>query len=181
MLKRSFNVLTVVNRIRLSSNIGIACYHRSLLSQQQTSTPASPRKEIKSLEDLADLNSLDGVDTELIRNLINERTTELNIKNELNMLRKFSAEEELGHESPMKKFVRPLWMFILMGSSVYLLLHYTWWKLEYDERENELKKEVEILECQLNELISQDKNRDSGRSNDDSESGNAKPWYKRLF
>ncbi|CAI4054390.1 hypothetical protein SUVZ_16G1880 [Saccharomyces uvarum] len=178
MLKRSSRVLTAVSRNNLSSRFAVAYYHKTPLSQQQRATTTSPQNRIKSLEDLVNLNSLDGVDPELIRSLINERTTELNIKNELDMLKKFCNEEKTVHESPMKKFVRPLWMFILMGSSVYLLLHLTWWKLERDERESELKKEVEALESQLNKLIKQD---ESHKSDENTELSDAKPWFKKWF
>ncbi|QHS76635.1 Ina17p [Saccharomyces paradoxus] len=179
MLKRRPNALIAVSRTKLSSITAVAYYHNRLPNQQQRPTPTSPRKEIKSLEDLANLDSLEGVDTELIRDLINERTTELNIKKELDMLKKFSQEEESGHEIPLKRFIRPLWMFILMGSSVYLLLHFSWWKLEHEERENQLKKEVEILEGQLNELIGQDKTYNSvgGKYS----TTHTKPWYRRWF
>ncbi|EJS41443.1 fmp14p [Saccharomyces arboricola H-6] len=181
MLKRSSNTLFAVSRTKLSSKIAIAYLHNTPLRQRQPSVPTPPQKKIKSLEDLVNLNSLDGVDTELIRSLINERTTELNIKNELDMLKKLSEEEERGHESPAKKFIRPLWMFILMGSSVYLLLHFTWWKLEHDKRESNLKRKVEALECQLNELIIQDKNHDSSKINDNAEMTHTKPWYRKWF
>ncbi|CAI4036779.1 SMKI16G0795 [Saccharomyces mikatae IFO 1815] len=180
MLKRSFNVVTCVSRSKLSSTKVVVCQYKSLLNNQQRYTSTSPRKEIKSLEDLVNLNSLDGVDTDLIRNLINERTTELNIKKELDMLKKFSQEEESGHDIPVKRFIRPLWMFVLMGSSVYLLLHFTWWKLEHDERENQLKNEVETLEDQLNELISQNKiSHDAEKES--TESVSTKRWYEKWF
>ncbi|KOG96214.1 Ina17p [Saccharomyces eubayanus] len=180
MLKRSSRMLTAVSRNKLSSRFAVTYYHKTPLSQQQRAT-TTPQNKIKSLEDLVNLNSLDGVDPELIRSLINERTTELNIKNELDMLKKFCKEEKTVHESPMKKFVRPLWMFILMSSSVYLLLHLTWWKLERDERESELKQEVEALESQLNKLINQDKNHNSSKDDENTELSDAKPWFKKWF
>ncbi|CAD6646015.1 XXYS1_4_G0020850.mRNA.1.CDS.1 [Saccharomyces cerevisiae] len=181
MLKRRSNVLITLSRTKLFPITTVAYYHRRLLNQQRRAVSTSPKKEIKSLEDLANLDSLDGVDTELIRDLINEHTTKLNIKKELDMLKKFSQEEESGHEVPVKRFIRPLWMFILMGSSVYLLLHFSWWKLEHEERESQLKKEVEILEHQLNELIVQDKTHNIRRGKGSNESTHMKPWYRRWF
>ncbi|SCV03004.1 LAME_0H06942g1_1 [Lachancea meyersii CBS 8951] len=119
----------------------------------------SPRRfktyatNVQSLEDLAKLNSLDDVDPELVRRLINERTNQLNTQNELDMLKQMQTEEKQGQQMALKKFVRPMWIFLLMSSFFYLGGHYIWWKLEYDEREIELNKQVQDLRMELDEAI----------------------------
>ncbi|KAL2708439.1 Mitochondrial protein FMP14 [Kluyveromyces marxianus] len=133
--------------------------------------------EIKTLEDLAKLKSLDDVDPKLISKLINQKTNELNVKNELQMLKRLQQEEQKTQETPLKKFVRPAWIFLLMGSIVYLSGHYLWWKLDYEEKELEYIHQVKELESKLNSL------REAHQSsvNNDLPSGNkqnAKRWYK---
>lgn len=146
------------------------------------------RIEIKTLEDLAKLKSIDDVDPELIRQLINERTNELNIKNELDMLKQFQSEEKQHQEISLSKFVRPMWIFLLMSSFVYLTGHFVWWKLEYDEREIELDKEVQTLEAELSSLMAQ--KADEEKNNKDltgetvSSTTSQQPerkWYRRWF
>lgn len=135
-------------------------------------------KDIKTLEDLVKLKSLDGVDPELIKNLIYERTKEMDVKNELDMLKKFTKEEKSTHDSPLKKFTRPLWVVLLMSSSVYLGCHYLWWRLEYVEREKELMEQVETLENELNTLLATKPNQLELEAQSDPKS---QPFYKRWF
>ncbi|CUS23945.1 LAQU0S12e03576g1_1 [Lachancea quebecensis] len=108
---------------------------------------------IKSLEDLAKLKSLDDVDPDLVRKLINERTDELNSQAELAMLKQMQSQENQQQQQALKKFVRPMWIFLLMSSFFYLTGHYIWWRLEYDEREIELHKQVQALREELDSTI----------------------------
>ncbi|QLG74951.1 hypothetical protein HG535_0H02780 [Zygotorulaspora mrakii] len=137
------------------------------------------KQNVRSLEDLAKLQSLDGVDPELIKKLINERTSELNIKDELEMLKNFNKEDALSRESPLKRFTRPLWIFMLMSSTVYLFAHFIWWDLEYDERDIELATQVEKLEEELQTIIKNKSSIPLKRSNDNKT--NSVSWYKRWF
>lgn len=134
-------------------------------------------KEIQTLEDLTKLESLKDVDPELIKRLIDERTSELNTKNELEMLKKFDREEQLLRQSPLKKFTRPFWIFLIMSSTVYLVCHYVWWRLEYEEKEIVYAKRVDELEAELNALLVQ--------TNDEPGLGKKNPsnksWFKRWF
>lgn len=134
-------------------------------------------KDIKTLEDLTKLDSLKDVEPELIKRLIDERTSELNTKNELEMLKNFNKEEELLRQSPLKKFTRPFWIFLIMSSTVYLVCHYVWWRLEYEEKEIEYAKRVVALEAELNALLKQ-KVEVSGNVQG---SISGKPWYRRWF
>lgn len=127
--------------------------------------------KVKTLEDLANLDSLEGVDPELIKRLINEKTQEFNTQDELKLLKDMQKEQERLNEVPLKRFTRPLWMFILMASTFYLGAHLVWWKLEYEEREKEYKEKVKVLEKSLNDALSSNS---TATSNDKSKS----PWYK---
>ncbi|EDO18610.1 hypothetical protein Kpol_1048p41 [Vanderwaltozyma polyspora DSM 70294] len=131
--------------------------------------------EIKTLEDLSKLKNLDDVDPELIRKLINERTSELNIQNEMEMLKHIQNEERKTQDIPIKRFIRPTWMFLLMSSTFYLLGHYIWWKLEYDEVEKELDRQVTALEEELHNLI--EEHRVHGE-NEAIKNKKHKHWYK---
>ncbi|KAL3232245.1 Inner membrane assembly complex subunit 17 [Nakaseomyces bracarensis] len=128
-------------------------------------------KQIKSLEDLASLDTLEGVDPELIKRLINEKTQEYNTQDELKLLKDMQREQERLNEVPLKRFTRPLWMFILMASTFYLGAHLVWWKLEYEEREAEYKKKVESLENTLDDVL-------SNQAPKNSNSNTNSPWYK---
>lgn len=120
--------------------------------------------KIRSLEDLTKLKSLDNIDPEIIRKLIDERTSELNTANELDMLKKFSQEEKSIRDNSLKRFARPTWVVLLMSSTVYMLWQLAWWKLAYDEKEKELEAEVRELEEELAE-----------------EQARQRPWYRKLF
>ncbi|SCU94755.1 LANO_0E07998g1_1 [Lachancea nothofagi CBS 11611] len=137
---------------------------------------------VKSLEDLAKLKSLDDVDPELVRRLINERTDQLNTQGELDMLKQIQSEEKQQRQVTLKKFVRPMWIFLLMSSFFYLAGHYVWWRLEYDEREIELHKQVQALQQELDEVIA---NKDSmlASTSNDSAGGSKKlkKWYFAWF
>ncbi|CAR28912.1 hypothetical protein ZYGR_0U02710 [Zygosaccharomyces rouxii] len=142
---------------------------------------SSQGTDIKSLEDLTKLKSLEGVDPELIRKLINERTIELNVQNELEMLKNLNKQEKMSQEVSLKRFVRPLWVFFLMSSTVYLILHYVWWKLEVVEKEKELQSHVESLEMELDQTLkSQNQNVSSSQNNGNNKT-NDKPWYRKWF
>ncbi|CEP61874.1 Ina17p LALA0_S04e02652g [Lachancea lanzarotensis] len=139
---------------------------------------------IKSLEDLARLGSLDNVDPELVRRLINERTNQLNTQNELDMLKQIQADEKQQQQVVLKKFVRPMWIVLLLSSFFYLGGHYIWWKLEYDEREIELHKQVQALQQELDEAVKQRQNpvavEESSSSSSvlsDNKSHNGRKWY----
>lgn len=134
--------------------------------------------QINSLEDLTKLKSLEGVDPELIRKLINERTSELNVQNELDMLKRLSKEEQNSQEISLKRFVRPLWMFFLMSSTVYLILHYVWWRLEIVERAQELQNVVQSLEVELDQVM---KSQQPSPVIQEDTSKENRPWYKKLF
>lgn len=135
------------------------------------------RKEIQTLEDLTKLDSLKGVEPEFIKRLIDERTSELNTKNELEMLRKFDREEQLLRQSPLRRFTRPFWIFLIMSSTVYLACHYVWWRLEYEEKEIEYARRVEELEAELNALLAQT---DEGDRQEE-EKPPVRPWFRRWF
>lgn len=137
------------------------------------------RKEIESLEDLAKLQSLNDVDPELIKRLINERTSELNTQKELEMLKSFNNEDQLSKGSPLKRFTRPLWIFLLMSSTVYLVGHYLWWRLEYEQSELEQIKRIQSLEDELQSVLKEQ--RESGNPQPAEMKQNRKPWYKRYF
>lgn len=139
---------------------------------------SNARPEIRTLEDLAKLKSLDDIDPRLISQLINEKTNELNTKNELEMLKYLQAEERKTQEVSLKKFVRPGWIFLLMASFVYLSLHYIWWKLEYDARELELQEEVKKLENELNDLIEKNEADEKNGKFESSSAVSRKSWYK---
>lgn len=133
--------------------------------------------EIRSLEDLAKLKSLDDVDPKLIKKLINERTSELNIQNELELLKTIGQEEKRTQDLLIKRFIRPLWVFLLMSSSFYLLCHYLWWKLEYDGKEEQLKKETHELEYKLLDMMKQEEIKQKIRSKNDGTGQTGKAWY----
>lgn len=134
-------------------------------------------QNIKTLEDLTKLKSLNDVDPELIKRLINERTSELSTKNELEMLKNFDKEEQMLRQSSLKKFTRPFWIFLLMSSTVYLGYHYIWWKLEYEEKEIAYSRQVKELETELNTLLAQRERAGSSTSSDSVK----RPWYKHWF
>ncbi|GAV55322.1 hypothetical protein ZYGR_0AS06460 [Zygosaccharomyces rouxii] len=142
---------------------------------------SSQHTDIRSLEDLTKLKSLEGVDPELIRKLINERTVELNVQNELEMLKNLNKQEKLSQEVSLKRFVRPLWVFFLMSSTVYLILHYIWWKLEVVEKEKELQSYVESLETELDQTLKSQNQNVSSLKNNGHNKTNEKPWYRRWF
>ncbi|QLL30864.1 hypothetical protein HG536_0A06790 [Torulaspora globosa] len=152
---------------------------RLLVSGFSTTSTVSyvNRKDIQTLEDLTKLDSLKGVEPELIKRLIDERTSELNTKNELEMLRKFDREEQLLRQSPLRRFTRPFWIFLVMSSTVYLACHYVWWRLEYEEKEIDYARRVEELETELNALLAQ-KDEEIGQEREDS---CARPWFRRWF
>lgn len=136
------------------------------------------RQDIRTLEDLTKLKSLEDVDPELIKRLIHERASELDTKNELEMLKGFEEEEKQLRQSPLKRFTRPLWIFLLMSSTVYLMCHYVWWRLEYEEKEREYSHQVQELETELNRQLAQNQLPNDQES---SEKVNNAPWYKRWF
>ncbi|QLQ81532.1 hypothetical protein HG537_0F02930 [Torulaspora globosa] len=140
------------------------------------STMNTVRKEIQTLEDLTKLDSLKDIEPELIKRLIDERTSELNTKNELEMLKKFDKEEQLLRQSPLRRFTRPLWIFLIMSSTVYLVCHYVWWRLEYEEKEIDYARRVEELEVELKSLMAQT----DGPSQEKDQHGD-KPWFRRWF
>ncbi|CCD25081.1 Ina17p NDAI_0E02640 [Naumovozyma dairenensis CBS 421] len=111
--------------------------------------------EVNSLEDLVKFDSLDDVDPAVIKKLIDEKTQELNLKDELKMLKDFQENEKslTNKDIPLKKFWRPFWIFLLLSSSVYLTCHYFWWKYMYEEREIDLQNQVNDLEFKLKELM----------------------------
>ncbi|CAR23623.1 Ina17p [Lachancea thermotolerans CBS 6340] len=150
------------------------CVPRLLSAVARCHKPYST--SIKSLEDLAKLKSLDDVDPDLVRKLINERTNELNSQAELAMLKQMQSQENQQQQQALKKFVRPMWIFLLMSSFFYLTGHYIWWKLEYDEREIELHKQVQALRQELDSAIAA---KHSGKEPALSGAGAKKPkrWY----
>lgn len=141
---------------------------------------AANHQNLEKLEDLTNLESLKDVDPELIKKLINERTSELNIRNELEMLKSLDQEDKSSRESPLKKFIRPLWVFLLMSSSVYLTGHYLWWRLEYSEKELELAQQVKSLEAKLNHIL-ESKDDDSASSHKKGNGSEIRPWYVRWL
>lgn len=147
-----------------------------------SSLRASQHQNIRSLEDLTKLKSLEDVDPELIKKLINERTIELNAQNELEMLKNLSKQEKMSQEISLKRFVRPLWVFFLMSSTVYLILHYIWWRLEVVEKEKELQSYVKNLELELSQTLkSQNHNALSLKNSNNNDVPSDRPWYRRWF
>ncbi|GCF01239.1 mitochondrial protein FMP14 [Zygosaccharomyces mellis] len=142
---------------------------------------SSQHADIKSLEDLTKLKSLESVDPELIRKLINERTVELNVQNELEMLKNLNRQEKMSQEVSLKRFIRPLWVFFLMSSTVYLILHYIWWKLEVIEKEKELRSYVESLEMELDQTLESQNRSTVGSQSNGNNKIHDKPWYRRWF
>ncbi|KAM3162964.1 Inner membrane assembly complex subunit 17 [Lachancea thermotolerans] len=77
------------------------CVPRLLSAVARCHKPYST--SIKSLEDLAKLKSLDDVDPDLVRKLINERTNELNSQAELAMLKQMQSQENQQQQQALKK------------------------------------------------------------------------------
>ncbi|SCU91943.1 LAMI_0E08020g1_1 [Lachancea mirantina] len=132
--------------------------------------------QVKSLEDLAKLKSLDEVDPEMVKRLINERTNELNTQNELQMLKRMETEQDQRQNATLKKFVRPAWILLIMSSIVYLTGHLVWWKLEYEERELKLKRKVHELELNLNDLVTKKSGADKDHNGLNADAA-CRKWY----
>ncbi|SMN21194.1 similar to Saccharomyces cerevisiae YPL099C AIM43 Protein of unknown function [Maudiozyma saulgeensis] len=113
--------------------------------------------DITSLDDLVKLESLDNVDPTLVQKLINEKTTELNLKNEIRRLKTIQEQRENSVTSnrPVRlgDFKRAGIMFMLMCSSVYLCWQLLWWNLAYNSKEVEMLDTVTSLENELHERI----------------------------
>ena len=171
---------TVSNRIRVLSIYALK--HRTI----RCYTTIHLNQEITSLEDLAKLKSLDDVDPVLVHKLINEKTSELNLKTEIQRLRTLQEERENSMNSgrPVKlgDFKRAGIMFILMSSSVYLCWQLLWWHLAYNDKEIEMLDTVNSLEKKLreeikhNEIVSIPKTHESIKTAE-----NTKSWYSKWW
>ncbi|CCE89855.1 Ina17p TDEL_0A05230 [Torulaspora delbrueckii] len=166
---------TILNRQTLHNPLILRATQRIVI---RSIANDANRQEIRTLEDLSKLKSLNDVDPELIKKLINERTSELNTKNELDMLKGFEEEEKKLRQSPLKRFTRPLWIFLLMSSTVYLICHYVWWRLEYEEKEIAYSHRVGELEAELRDLLA---HKSEGEDTILRENTRNRPWYKRWF
>lgn len=128
--------------------------------------------KITKLEHLNKIDNLEDIDPRLIKKLIDERTDLLNAENELKMLKQLDQEQRIIRRDTLKPFIRPTWILFLMSSTVYMGWQFYWWYCEYDRREDELQKEINNLEEQLQQLL-------------DAKSGlkavEKQPWYKRYF
>lgn len=94
------------------------------------------------------------------------------------MLKGFEEEEKKLRQSPLKRFTRPLWIFLLMSSTVYLICHYVWWRLEYEEKEIAYSHRVGELEAELRDLLA---HKSEGEDTILRENTRNRPWYKRWF
>lgn len=153
----------------------VRCYSTTHLNQ-----------EITSLEDLVKLKSLDDVDPVLVQKLINEKTSELNLKNEIKRLRTLQEEREnsmtSGRPVRLTDFKRAGIMFILMSSSVYLGWQLLWWHLAYNDKEIEMLDTVNSLEKKLREEIKHNEIVDTPISQDNTEKFvNTKSWYSKWW
>lgn len=122
---------------------------------------------IKTIEDLSELPDLKDVPPTLITKILNEKTNELNIQNELQLLKNIQREERqlLDEGNPLKRYFRAGWIFLFLASSVYLTMHSVWWRLAYIEREEKLEAETKLLEEKMEELRKQQE----------------RSWYSKLF
>lgn len=134
-------------------------------------SPEVDNSKIKTLEDLTRLETLEGVDPELIKRLINEKTQEFNTQDELKLLKSMQMEQDRLNEVPLKRFTRPLWIFILMASTFYLGAHLVWWKLAYEKKVVELKHKVDSLETTLKDVMKE-------KAPGPTPCNNKKSWYK---
>ncbi|CCF58227.1 hypothetical protein KAFR_0E00730 [Kazachstania africana CBS 2517] len=159
-----------MNKILITSNLSRISGHFVIKNANTYRYIASKPSVIRSLEDLSKLESLDGVGPKLIKRLIEKRTEELNIKNELEVLKKFQNEEGEVRKLSLRKFTRPAWILLIMSSTVFLCCKYLWCQLEYNQREQEYQQEVAKLEKELNLLMNQENDRE-----------NNKKWYRRWF
>lgn len=139
---------------------------------------------ITSLEGLANLKSLDNVDPVLIQTLINEKTSELNLKNEIRELKSLQEKKEQmitsNNQVKLNSFTRPCWIFFLMSSSVYLFWQLVWWNLAYNEQEVENLERVTELEAKLQKLMleTNDINKSSDKILDNEPASRKISFYK---
>ena len=171
---------------RVSNQIGRLSVYALKHGHIRCYTTTHLNKDITSLEDLANLKSLDDVDPVLVQKLINEKTSELNLKNEIQRLRILQQEREnsTGSGRPVKlgDFKRAGIMFLLMSSSVYLCWQLLWWNLAYNDKEIEMLDTVNTLEKELREKIKDNKIIDEPNSqNNIQPSVNTKPWYSKWW
>lgn len=141
-------------------------------TRYMTSGPLYQDYKITKLEDLNKVENLEDIDPQLIKKLIDERTDSLNAENELKILKQLDQKQKLIRKNTLRPFIRPAWILFIMSSTVYMVWQFYWWHCEYDRKENELQKEINKLEAELQNLldnkskVKKDKN---------------KPWYKRYF
>lgn len=108
----------MIKTARISTlRLAITRNARNLSFTTLVRSPEVDNSKIKTLEDLTRLETLEGVDPELIKRLINEKTQEFNTQDELKLLKSMQMEQDRLNEVPLKRFTRPLWIFILMAST----------------------------------------------------------------
>ncbi|CCE64676.1 hypothetical protein TPHA_0I01720 [Tetrapisispora phaffii CBS 4417] len=169
--------LKITNKTTVKGGL-LKIQHAKSLSTFRTLRLPTKQKELRTLEDLAELKSLDDVDPQLIRKLINEKTSELNMKNEMNFLKQMQIEQDNNQSVPLKQYNRAIWVFLLMSSSFYLMFHLVWWKLEYNEKELKLKQESEELEHELQSILNEKEEQKSNIIPNNKDVTKQKPWYK---
>ncbi|KAH3902233.1 uncharacterized protein SCODWIG_03829 [Saccharomycodes ludwigii] len=148
-----------------SSSLYFGKYVNKLLIKTIRYKSSSSQPYPQNLEELAKMDNIDNIPPEVIRKLLIEKTEQLNLQNEVKMLKELTKQEEFSRNSNFStikaKYARPFWNFLLLSSFVYLFYHYLWLKLEYEEREKELHLEATNIENQLAQLIEDiDKNAD---------------------
>ncbi|CAB4255788.1 similar to Saccharomyces cerevisiae YPL099C AIM43 Protein of unknown function [Maudiozyma barnettii] len=164
-------------------NLGLSALKRGHIRYY---TKGNTNHDITSLDDLVKLESLDNVDPILVQKLINEKTAELNLKNEIRRLKNIQEQRENSVISnrPVRvgDFKRAGIMFMLICSSVYLCWQLLWWNLAYNSKEIEMLDTVTSLENELRELIRTNKTKEKIVTNNyDSQPVNKKPWYSNWW
>ena len=146
--------MQVVKVARITYRYGRTTLNGSITRLYSTTTTNT---EINSLSDLVKLKSLDNVDPALVQKLINEKTTELNLQNEIKRLQMLQSQNEkkntFAQPVTLSNFKRAGIMFALMSSSVYLCWQLLWWNLSYDSKEKDNLYQVAHLQDELHRLI----------------------------
>lgn len=169
--------------LKATSRLGRNQFQSSVIRfySQTTTNP-----EINSLDDLVKLKSLDDVDPLIVQKLINEKTTELNIQNEIRRLQMLQKENEkkqtFAQPVTLGNFKRAGIMFVLMSSSVYLTLQLLWWSLSYDVKEKQNLARVTQLQDELHACIEHNQKMLPSNSNiSDDESSTRKSWFSKWW
>ncbi|AET40924.1 Ina17p Ecym_7071 [Eremothecium cymbalariae DBVPG len=140
----------------------------------------STKPSVKRLEDLANLKSLNEVDPGVIRQLIHQRTNELNVQQELEMVKHMSKEESKSYSLP-PKITKSLWILAFGASSAYMVIDWSRRAAEYDNKEKILQQRIEDLETLLNDLLEARKTSTDTSTSKSSPHQVQSKWYERWF